>query len=100
LGIENEERDIGRLVHALKRIAAERVCLRDRLLARTHNATPVAPDTDARRRMRAAAERDVENVFGPARRDDQRIYERAPGIAGHASSPGMIFLGRPCCRRH
>lgn len=99
-GIENDERDISRLVHALMRIAAERVCLRDRLLARTHNATPVAPDTDARRRMRAAAERDVENVFGPARRDDQRIYERTPGIAGHASSPGMIFLGRPCCRRH
>jgi len=63
-GIENDERDLGRLVISLRKIAAERVCLLDRLLARTHNATPVVADTDARRRMRAAAEREVEHVWG------------------------------------
>ncbi|MGA2533164.1 MAG: aminotransferase class V-fold PLP-dependent enzyme [Candidatus Aminicenantales bacterium] len=98
-GIENDERDIGRLVNALMNIAAERVCLRDRLLARTHNATPVVPDTNVRRRMRAAAERAVENVFGPAPRNDPGVSESAPVFAGHSSSSGINFLGRPCCRR-
>ncbi|MGZ7065136.1 MAG: aminotransferase class V-fold PLP-dependent enzyme [Candidatus Aminicenantales bacterium] len=98
-GIENDERDIGRLVNALKRIVAERVCLRDRLLARTHNATPVVPETDARRRMRASAEREVENVLGPAPRNDPGVSESAPVFACHSSSPGINFLGRPCCRR-
>jgi selenocysteine lyase/cysteine desulfurase len=98
-GIENDERDIGRLVTSLKKIAAEPVCLMDRLLARTHNATPVVPDTDIRRRMRAFAERDIENVFGKDQGNDRGGSEGTPVFAGQALSPGLIFLGRPCCRK-
>jgi hypothetical protein len=99
-GIENDEREIGRLVTSLKEIAAEPLCLIDRLLARTHNATPVVPDTDARRRMRAFTERQVENVFGKDQGNDRVVSEGAPFFAGQALSPGSIFLGRPCCRKH
>jgi selenocysteine lyase/cysteine desulfurase len=98
-GIENDECDIGRLVTSLKRIAAEPVCLMDRLLARTHNATPVVPNTDIRRRMRAFAERDIENVFGKDQRNDQGWSEVTPVFTGQALSPGLIFLRRPCCRK-
>ena len=98
-GIENDERDVGRLVTSLKKIAAEPVCLMDRLLARTHNATPVVPDTDIRRRMRAFAERDIENVFGKDQGNDRGVSEGTSVFAGQALSPGLIFLGRPCCRK-
>ena len=99
-GIENDERDVGRLVTALKIIAADEVRLMDRLLARTHNATPVVADTDVRRRMRASSERAVENVFGAAQGGDREFYENPPVHVGQALSPGLIFLGRPCCRKH
>jgi selenocysteine lyase/cysteine desulfurase len=98
-GIENDERDVCRLVTSLKKIAAEPVCLMDRLLARTHNATPVVPDTDVRRRMRAFAERDVQNVFGKDQGNDRGGSEGTPVFAGQALSPGLIFLRRPCCRK-
>jgi selenocysteine lyase/cysteine desulfurase len=99
-GIENDERDLGRLLTSLKRIAAEPVCLTNRLLARTHNATPVMPDTDAGRRMRAFAEREIENVFGKDQGNDQGVSFGTPVFARQAPSPGLIFLGRPCCRKH
>jgi len=99
-GIENDERDIGRLVKALKKIAADEVCVRDRLLARTHNATPFVPDTDVRRRMRASADRDVEKVFGTAQGSGREVSEGPPVFTRQDLSPGLIFLGRPCCRKH
>lgn len=128
-GIENDERDIDRLVHSLMKIAAEPVCLMNRALARTHNATPVVPDTDVWRRIRAAVERQAGNVFGTARRNDPGVPESAPGMSGQAPSPGpkpprpaaegfisskvwgagpvrgisrtgRTLLGLPCCRKH
>jgi hypothetical protein len=99
-GIENDERDVGRLVTSLKRIAAEPVCLMDRLLARTHNATPVVADTDIRWRVRELVERDIRNVFGKDQRTGGGGFESRPVVvARQALSPGLIFLGRPCCRK-
>jgi len=99
-GIENDERDIDRLIISLKKIAAEQVSLMDKLFARTHNATPVVPDTDVRKRMRASAERDIENVFGTPQGNDRSVPEGTPVFAAKALSPGLIFLGRPCCHKH
>ena len=98
-GIENDERDVGRLVASLRKIAAEPVRLMDRILARTHNATPIVPDTDVRRRTRAFAERDIENVFGKDRKNGRGGSEGLPVFAGQALYPGLVFLERPCCRK-
>jgi selenocysteine lyase/cysteine desulfurase len=83
-GIENGEGDIDRLVVSLKKIAAEPARLMDRLLARTRNATPFVPDTEARRRMRASADRDIESVFG-----------KRPGNAGILTRSFPLKPGRP-----
>ena len=86
-GIENGEGDVDPLVTSLKKIAAEPVRLIDRLLARTHNATPLVPDTEIRRRMRASADRDVENVFGK-RPENVGIVTRS-----YSLKPGRPLLG-------
>ena len=81
-GIENGESDVDRVVASLMKIATEPVRLMDRLLARTHNATPVLPNTDVRRRMRVSIERDIENVFGKRQGNGRGMTAPAEQIDG------------------
>jgi selenocysteine lyase/cysteine desulfurase len=85
-GIENAEPDVVRLVASLTKIAAEPARLVDRLLARTHNATPTVPDTEVRRRMRVSIERDIENVFGKRQGKGPKIPADSLVDAGQSSS--------------
>lgn len=97
--LENDEADVRRLVVALEKIAGRRPSLITRLLAATHNAAPVLPDTETRRRMRTAMEREASSVCGiaPARHTEDRPRPQAP--SGWIPSRGMSFWGRPCCRK-
>jgi selenocysteine lyase/cysteine desulfurase len=97
-GLENDEADVRRLVMALKRIAGERPSLAARLLAKTHNAVPFVPETDTRRRMRAAMERATSSFFQTSAEAKGDRPQR-PASSGRHPFKGMIFLGQPCCRK-
>ncbi len=62
-GLENDEADVRRLALALEKISSRRSSLITRLLAKTRNAAPFLPDTETRRRMRAAMEKDASSVY-------------------------------------
>lgn len=98
-GIENDGLDVNRLVKTLKTIAGERVSRTDRLLARTHNATPFVPNTDVRRQLEACAESISLKVFGSAATDERGLDEYQPVPSVRAPSSGWIILRRACCRK-
>jgi selenocysteine lyase/cysteine desulfurase len=99
LGLENDEADVRRLALALEKITRRRSSVVERLLAKTHNAAPVLPATETRRRMRAAIERDVAAVYGlaPVGFTDDRA--RTVPLSGRIRSRGLIALRQPCCRK-
>ena len=99
IGLENDEADIRRLALALEKISARRQSLVTRLLAKTHNAAPALPDTGTRRRMRAAAAREVSSVYGAAPAGLTDDLSRTPDRMGWNPSGGMMIFGRPCCRK-
>lgn len=77
-GLENDEHDVNRLIKTLKQIATRRVSMIDRLLARTHNATPFIPVTNVRRQIRAFIEIAAMKVYEP-RRAAVLSYDRRCG---------------------
>ena len=80
-GLENDEADVYHLVNTLKRIAAQRVSILNRLLAWTHNATPFLPSTGARREMWELVASAAADVYGPDQIAGLSWYQR-------------------CCRKH
>ncbi len=81
-GLENVEADVRRLALALERISSRRSSLLTRLLAKTRNAAPFLPDTETRRRMKAAMEREASSVHGTA----------PAGLADSRSRPRIIWI--------
>jgi selenocysteine lyase/cysteine desulfurase len=98
-GLENDEADAGRLVAALRRIAGERRSLAARLLAKTHNATPVVPETEVSKRMRAQMEKTASAIYETFTKG-MTVRPRFATSAERAPYKGLTFLGQPCCRRH
>jgi selenocysteine lyase/cysteine desulfurase len=84
-GLENSEPDVRRLARALEKISGRRSSLATRLLAKTHNATPILTETKTRRRTKEAIEREASSVFTtvPAGRVDNlplspALWDRIP----------------------
>jgi len=98
-GLENDEADVRRLTLALEKAVGLRPSLVTRLLAKTHNAAPVLPNTEARRRMREAMEREASSVYGATPAGFTEDRSRPSAFQGWTPSGGMTLLGRPCCRK-
>jgi selenocysteine lyase/cysteine desulfurase len=99
-GIENDARDVLRLAGALKAISTERVSFRDRLLARTHNATPCLPEGGVREKLEACAESSAARVFGPDAAGGRSGPEETRAHAVKAPLAGSVSPRRACCFRH
>lgn len=93
-GLENDEADVRRLALALEKISRRRSSLVTRLLAKTRNAAPFLPDTETRRRMRAAMEREASSVYGPVPAGLAEERPRSPAH-GEKTVPPRLNLTSP-----
>lgn len=98
-GLENDETDVRRLTLALEKTAVRRPSFVARLLAATHNGAPVLPDTQTRRRTRAAIEKVASSVYAGDPDGFREDHRNAPALPGWVPFKGHGLFGRPCCRK-